>query len=134
MQIVSVKINRPVTTGLVPDITIGDDSGTVVMSVWDDKVVQFQESEVYDFENVFVHSFHNETMLTFRHYSSYKPMKSSSCSLNEIRAIELDRENEETGLLENAVIIETQNFKIKHSCIKCNTTLKTSFHNATCSK
>ena len=115
-----MKVSRPVTTGVVQDITIGDDSGTVVMSVWDDKVDQFEESEVYDFENLFVRSFRNERMLTFSHYSSCKPMNSSSYSPNEIRAIVHNRENEETGRLENAVIIGTQNFKIHYSCIKCN--------------
>ncbi len=104
-----MKVSQPVTTGVVQDITIGDDSGTVVMSVWDDKVDRFEESEVYVyyFENLFVRSFRNEKMLTFSHYSSCKPEKSSSYSPNEIRAIEHDQD-EETGFLENAVIIGTQ--------------------------
>ena len=77
VKIVNVKVTRAVTTGVVQDITIGDDSGTIVLSVWDNKVDHFQESEMYKFQNLLVWSFRNQKMLTLGHFSSFEEVTST---------------------------------------------------------
>ncbi len=59
VQIIAVKVSRPVTMGLALQLV------TIVMSVWDDEV---EESERYQFQNLYIRSFRSEKMLTFSQY------------------------------------------------------------------
>ncbi len=59
-KVISVKPAKHVSTGLVQELIVTDGTCELKLSVWDDNIGKFQQSNAYNFFKVAVRSFRNE--------------------------------------------------------------------------
>ncbi len=73
--VTSITPVRPVTTGLLQEVTITDISGSISMSVWGNNTDKLELVQSYSFEKLVTRSFRDEKSLTLGHKSTYQTLE-----------------------------------------------------------
>ena len=113
-KVVKVAPARTVSTGIVQEVTLEDESGTIDLSLWNNNVDTVSEGDVYDFKNLTVNTFRNNKVLNFTNHSS---------------SIKLEKESIDTSSSHHdiapatiqATLIGIQGFEIHVWCQYCDT-------------
>ena len=116
-KVISVKPAKPVSTGLVQELIVTDGTCELKLSVWDDNIGKFQQSNTYNFFKVAVRSFRNEKTLMMTRQSSYEEIHSSCV------AVQSQLTSNDIVTVTNFHVIGVQNFIIQYSCVKCSSKL-----------
>ena len=77
----------PVSTGLVQEVTIADETGSTILSAWDTNINKLRMSMKYDFQRLFVHSYKNEKMLALSTQSTYEISTNAGIKLQSVMVI-----------------------------------------------
>lgn len=110
-KVIKVCPTRAVSTGLLQEVTLGDTTGTIVLSCWENNIDKLEESNTYDFQFLTVKSYREEKTLQF----------SSNTTFTPVDAVVVAEEGvyEATLQLKQAEIIGVQNYTVHYSCISC---------------
>ena len=67
-----------VSTGIVQEVTIGNLTGTTILSMWDVNIDKLEESKAYDFKKVYVKTYEDEKTITFSSKSFFNITESNT--------------------------------------------------------
>ena len=108
---------RPVSTGLVQEVTIADETGSTILSAWDTNIDKIQMSITYNFQRLFVCSYKNEKALTLSTQSTYEISTNAGIKLQSVG------DGDNIQKIKDAVIISKHNFTLHYSCVNCDNRL-----------
>ncbi len=116
-KVIDVAPARPVSTGVVQDVTIGDGTATINLFVWEADIGTLDESITYNFKNLHVRTYRDEKTVTLSRQSSFMIV---TCGLQ----LETnDDDDDELVIIKEAVIVGTHNYTRHYSCVKCSNRL-----------
>ena len=98
----------------VQEVTVTDESSSIIMSAWESFVGLFQVCQTYNFYNVRVRSFRNDKVLSLTQQSKF-----SLCEHPKQVQVTQEPSNDECHTIDNATIIGLTNLVIHRSCKKC---------------
>lgn len=79
--------SRDGSTHRVSDTLVGDDTGSIIMSLWDDSIDQVEVDSIYKLSNGYVTVFRNSMRLSVGKYGHLEPSDKAIEELNEENAI-----------------------------------------------
>ena len=113
---------RPVSTGVIQEITLVDETGHITLTMWDTLTNKLQMSKTYIFKKLFVRSFRNTKSLTFTKQSSFDEKNEDH---EQSLQINTDDNNADTYENFNDVsIIGTKDFTLHYACVNCSLRLQ----------
>ena len=117
-KIVAIAPARPVSTGIVQELTVADNTGSISLSLWDENIDKLVMSAAYSLNHLSVRTYHNRKVLTFGRQSSYK-------SIDDLKLTPAkDDDKKITSQIANAKIVGTLDFQLCYSCVNCNTNVE----------
>ena len=111
-KVISIHPARPVSTGLLQEITISDASGTIQLSAWETNINKLQIDTTYDFTNLYIRTYRNVKSLSLSRLSQYQPA-------NDLMLPDSADVDDQINTLLDVSIIGTQNCLIYYSCVNC---------------
>ena len=115
-----VPPKRTVSTGIVQEVTLQDESGTIDISIWNNNVDTFRKGDTYDFRNLTVNTFRNNKVLNFTNHSHIVKLENGSIDTSTSSA---DIPNIAPATIE-AALIGIQGFQIHVWCQYCDSKLE----------
>ena len=112
---ISVKRPTAVAAGIVQEVTVTDESASIITSAWESDVDIFQVCQTYNFYNVRVRSFRNDKLLSLTRQSKYSLCEDPAKQV----LVEQEENDAECRTIGNAAIIGLTNFVIHRCCKKC---------------
>jgi len=74
----------------VTEAVVGDDSGTVLLTLWDDDIVRVESGKTYDVVNGFTSLFKNSLRLNIGRYGELKEGSEEITEVNEANSLSID--------------------------------------------
>lgn len=104
---------RDVSTGVLQEATLIDESGSITMSLWNKNVDKLKESCFYKFRNATVITFRNEKKLNYGYQSSHVEDENITNIEEDVKPIQNDQ----------VELIGIQSFSVHYWCIHCDSRL-----------
>jgi len=79
--------SRDGSTHRVADVLVGDDTGTIVMSLWDDTIDQVEVDSIFKLSNGYVTVFKNSMRLSVGKYGHLEASEEAIAEVNEENAL-----------------------------------------------
>ena len=73
---------RPVKTGIIQEVKLVDNTGSIMLALWDTSTNMLKASESYDFCKLNVRSFRNVKTLSFTKQSSFNLLENNNLQVN----------------------------------------------------
>ena len=67
----------------VTEAVVGDSTGTVLLTLWDDKITEVEDGKTYDIENGFISLFKNSVRLNIGRFGTIKEAEAPVENVNE---------------------------------------------------
>ena len=116
-KVIKVCPARAVSTGLLQEVTLGDSTGTIVLSCWESNIDKLEENSTYDFKFLTVKSYREEKTLQFSSNTTFTPVDTVVVAEEGVYETTLE--------LKQAEIIGVQNYTVHYSCINCSSKVYT---------
>lgn len=120
-MVTKVAPARSVSTGIVQDVTLDDNTATMELALWNKNVDQLHESTSYDFKKLKVNTYRDIKVLNFTNDSSFLKLEKNFVN---IPATVSNSKADQNGIHTiEAYLIGIQKFRIHVWCLQCNSSL-----------
>ena len=122
-KVMTLSPPRDVSTGILQEATLIDETGSITMTIWNTNVDKLKESLFYEFKDVTVITFRNEKRLNYSYQSLHLEREHINVPIEE---------DVKPTANDHVQLIGIQSFNVHYWCINCDSRLEIENAEMTC--